>query len=291
MIKSMTGYGRAEVTFPDKKLNLEIKSLNSKISDINIKVPVNVREKELEIRRIIDERLCRGKIDVNLFYELNEGAVAVSINKDIVKSYYLQLTELYNDLNLDVGGSILEIIMRLPDTLKTEKTSLDDAEWEEIKSLIITATHEIDQFRKQEGKALEADLNIRIKNISDLMVQIEDHESSRIGQMRDKLVSRLKELSGNMEFDENRLEQELIYFLDKIDISEEKTRLGNHLRYFSETMANEKSPGRKLGFISQEMGREINTLGAKANNFQIQKIVVQMKDELEKIKEQLLNVL
>jgi uncharacterized protein (TIGR00255 family) len=287
----MTGYGKKEVSFPDKKLNMEIKSLNSKNSDIYIKIPHSLREKEMEIRQIIDEKLCRGKIELNLFYELNEGVSPVSINKDAVKSYYLQLTELHNDLNLDVSDSILDMIMRLPDTLKSDKTSLDQFEWDEIKSALNAALKELDQFRMQEGKALENDLNLRLKNISNLLAETGIYEPSRIEQIREKLISRLKEISTSVEFDHNRLEQELVYYIDKLDISEEKSRLANHLKYFSETMIKEETPGRKLGFIAQEMGREINTLGSKANDFQIQKIVVQMKDELEKIKEQLLNVL
>jgi len=287
----MTGYGKKEILFPDKKLILEIKSLNSKNSDISIKIPYVYREKEMEIRQMIIEKLNRGKIDINFNVELNEGIISASINKEVVKSYYLQFKQLHSDLNLEVSENILDMIMRLPDTINADKTALNENEWTETKNALNLAIHEVDRFRKKEGKAIEEDLKNRINNISDLLTATGSFESQRMITIKGKLTSRLKELQSDIEFDHNRFEQELIYYLDKLDISEEKSRLAHHLEYFTETMRNEEMPGKKLGFIAQEMGREINTFGSKANDFNIQKMVVQMKDELEKIKEQLLNVL
>ena len=291
MIRSMTGFGKAEISVPDKKFTLEIKCLNSKNADINLKVPNVFKEKELEMRQIINDRLQRGKIDVNIYYELREGITPASVNQETVKAYYNQLKQVSNDLDLQEDINLLDVIMRLPDTLKIEKNTSDEYEWETIKKNLLSAIDDLDSFRIQEGKSLEYDLNLRIKNISDRLNSLNSFENVRIDKLREKLLAQILELNKNIEVDKNRFEQELIYYLEKLDFSEEKSRLANHLNYFIETMNNEENPGKKLAFISQEIGREINTLGSKAGDFNIQKLVVEMKDELEKIKEQLLNVL
>ncbi len=291
MLKSMTGYGKAEISVSDKKITVEIKSLNSKNADINIKIPYLYKDKELEIRQLIHDRLVRGKIDINLFYELHEGIAPGSINTDKAKAYYLQLKQLSSDLNLSGKENFLDIIMRLPDTLKVDKGSADETEWEYIKQTFLAAIEDVDRFRIHEGKSLEADIISHTNNISHLLSEINKFEKSRIELLRKKFLTQIQDLGSNIEVDNSRLEQELIFYVEKLDISEEKSRLQNHLEYFLETLQNEVSVGKKLGFISQEMGREINTLGSKAFDFDIQKLVVQMKDELEKIKEQILNVL
>jgi len=291
MIRSMTGYGKAEIILPDKKVSIEIKSLNSKNNDTFVKLPNAYRSKELEIRQTINEKLQRGKIDVNIFYELNAGVTPVSVNKELVKSYYQQLREIDKELGVASYESLLDVVMRLPDTIKAEKNEFEEAEWLKIKEILLLAIAQLDSFRVQEGKALEKEMLVNVDNIVKGLGEIGSYEKARMGKIREKLNFQLQELKITEDIDKNRFEQELIYYLEKMDISEEKARLANHCSYFRETIQNEENAGKKLGFILQEMGREINTLGSKAGDFDMQKIVVNMKDELEKIKEQILNIL
>jgi uncharacterized protein (TIGR00255 family) len=291
MIKSMTGYGKAEITLPDKKVTVEIKSLNSKNNDTYVKLPNAYRSKELELRQVINEKLLRGKIDVNVFYELNAGISPAIINRDAVKSYYQQLKEINTELGIESDESLLSIAMRLPDAVKQERNEFDESEWLKIKEILFIAIAQVDEFRTQEGKALEKDMLSNVDNITRGLAETGKYENVRIEKIREKLNSQLQELKIKEDLDKNRFEQELIYYLEKMDVSEEKVRLANHCMYFHETLQNEENAGKKLGFILQEMGREINTLGSKASDSDMQKIVVNMKDDLEKIKEQILNIL
>ena len=286
----MTGYGKAEIVLQDKKVSVEIKSLNSKNNDTNIKLPYAYRGKELEIRQIINERLQRGKIDVNIFYELNAGITPASINKELVKSYFLQLKQINEELGVESHDHLMDIVMRLPDTIKVEKNEFEETEWLKIKDTLMLAMVQVDSFRTQEGKALEKDMLSNVDTILKGLSEIDKFEDGRIAKIREKINLQLQELKIK-DLDKNRFEQELIYYLEKMDVSEEKVRLTNHCKYFHETIRNEENAGKKLGFILQEMGREINTLGSKASDSEMQKIVVGMKDDLEKIKEQILNIL
>lgn len=289
MLYSMTGFGKAELILPDKKVTIEIKSLNGKNIDSNVKIPVFYREKEIVIRKILQDYLKRGKIDFNIYYELNEGISGNSINKKIFRAYFKQINELKDELNL-TSKEILSSILRLPDTIKTDKIELDEKEWAQVENGIYKALDDLNQFRKQEGMAMMKDLQERVKSIIKLLNSIEPFEKERIIRLRERISKNLQELKLS-EADNNRYEQEMIYYLEKLDISEEKIRLANHCEYFLETLKNGEESGKKLAFISQEIGREINTLGSKASESNIQHVVVKMKDELEKIKEQILNVL
>ena len=291
MIKSMTGYGKAEFESGNKKITLELKTLNSKQLDINSRTPILYREKDISIRREISEKLVRGKIDFSLFLE-NLGTESNSaINENIVTSYFNQLSALQQKLGLPVTEEIMLNIMRLPDTTKTVYESLDEKEWEIIFSKIQEVIGSVDEFRTQEGVALDRDIRSNIADIQSLLIQIEPFEASRIENVKTRIQDNLNEISINGNMDKNRFEQEMIYYLEKLDINEEKVRLINHCEYFLETLDTPNDIGKKLGFIAQEIGREINTIGSKANESNIQRIVVQMKDSLEKIKEQLLNIL
>ena len=291
MIKSMTGYGKAEIVLSDKKVVVEIKSLNSKNNDSYVKLPNIYRSKELEIRQLINEKLQRGKIEVNLYYELNAGVTPSTINKDLVKSYYNQLKEIKQELGQQSTEDLLAIVMRMPDVIKQERNELDETEWEKIREIVLLAIENVEIFRTQEGKALEKDILSNVEKITSGLGKVGIFENARIDKIKEKLISQLQELKIKEDYDKNRLEQELIYYLEKMDVSEEKVRLANHCKYFHETIKNEENAGKKLGFILQEMGREINTLGSKSSDSEMQKIVVSMKDDLEKIKEQILNIL
>jgi uncharacterized protein (TIGR00255 family) len=289
MIKSMTGFGKAEFEVSNKKITIEIKSLNSKQIDINTRTPALYREKDIIIRKALSEKLIRGKVDLNIYVE-NLGEESNSkINEPILKGYYKDLSKISTDLKLPVDHTTLQAVMRLPDVVKTEYETLDEQEWETIYSQILSALSDIDDFRTKEGRALEADILGNVKSIHQLLKQIEPFEKQRIDNLKTRLADSLETLKQNV--DENRFEQELIFYLEKLDINEEKVRLENHCEYFYETAELPISSGKKLGFISQEIGREINTIGSKANENNIQRIVVQMKDHLERVKEQLLNVL
>ncbi len=291
MLKSMTGYGKANCELEDKIVSIEIKSLNSKQLDIFTRMPANYREKDLEIRNLISSKLHRGKIEFNLVLEITNAKNAGTLNTPVIKEYYKQLKEIGSELDINYNDSILSVIMRLPDSLKMEKEELNEKEWQIIKDTAEKAISSLNEFRTQEGTALEKDLVYRAKIIQEKLEDIVPFEKERIVQIREKLENGLKEYGELEKIDTNRLEQELIYYLEKLDINEEKVRLKNHCAYFSEVISSNDIVGKKLGFIAQEMGREINTIGSKANHHEIQKLVVEMKDELEKIKEQVLNVL
>ena len=291
MIRSMTGYGKAECLLPDKKLTIEVKSLNSKQLDTNTRLPALYKEKELEIRKQIASELERGKVDCSFNYELTDDSGSGIINEPVVKSYYEQLYRISGELGLQASLELLNTVMRMPDTVRSEKPDLEEEEWRTVKSGLQQALQQVNEFRYQEGKALDSDLQDRVNAISEKLVNVQQYEEDRINQIRERIGNNLASFLKKDEVDENRFEQELIYYIEKLDISEEKVRLANHCKYFLEILEESGSSGKKLGFISQEMGREINTLGSKANHAEIQRLVVEMKDELERIKEQILNVL
>lgn len=291
MIKSMTGFGKSEFEINNKKITIEIKSLNSKQADINTRIPALYREKEIDMRREITDQLVRGKIDLSVYVEnLGETSSAI-INEAIVKNYFENLRKLSNDLELPVNESILQIIMRLPDTVKVQYEQLEEEEWEILLANIRKALAQVGQFRLQEGTALEKDLLANIDAIQSLLKAIEPFEQQRIETIKNRLTDSLDSLRLNGTVDHDRFEQELIFYLERLDFNEEKVRLVNHCKYFLETMKDGEPNGKKLSFIAQEIGREINTIGSKANESNIQRLVVQMKDALEKVKEQVLNVL
>jgi len=291
MIRSMTGFGKTEFEVGTKKITLEIKSLNSKQLDINTRVPSMYREKDLEIRRLISEMLTRGKVDFALYLD-NLGTESTSrVNAAIIKDYYRQLADVHQELGLEINESIMQSIMRLPETVKMVYDELDETEWLTVRENLVKTLENLNTFRDQEGLALKVDIDANIANILDLLNQVEPFETQRMENVKTKIKESLDALQLNGSLDKNRFEQELIYYMEKLDINEEKVRLANHCSYFTETMNEDEPSGRKLGFIAQEIGREINTLGSKANESNLQRIVVQMKDNLEKIKEQVLNVL
>ena len=287
----MTGFGKAEFEVNNKKFTIEIKSLNSKQVDINTRIPSVYREKDIEIRKELSDKLERGKIDFNIYIESLGDESNSKINEPILRSYFNQLSKISAELNIATDQSTLQAALRLPDVVKTEYLTLDEEEWEIILKNIRQAISDIDKFRVQEGDALKTDISNSIALIQSLLAQIEPFEGQRIEALRNRLTENLEKLSLNGNVDKNRFEQELIFYLEKLDINEEKVRLANHCDYFIETIAEPVPTGKKLAFISQEIGREINTIGSKANNTEIQRIVVQMKDYLERVKEQLLNVL
>ncbi|MDH3381854.1 MAG: YicC family protein [Flavobacteriaceae bacterium] len=285
MIQSMTGYGKAMVQLPTKKITIEIKSLNSKNIDLNARVPSYYREKELDMRKKIAAKLERGKIDFSIFVELTAEETAAKVNKPIVLEYINQLREIASANDFEM----LKLAVKLPDALKVERDELDDLEWEHVDKALEESLQKIMQYRIDEGAVLQNEFKNRIGNIQNLLEKITKLDAARVEKIRERLHNSLAEIMAD--FDQNRLEQELIFYLEKLDITEEIVRLKNHLSYFEDELTNKESNGKKLGFISQEMGREINTIGSKSNDAPMQKKVVMMKDELEKIKEQLLNVL
>jgi uncharacterized protein (TIGR00255 family) len=291
MIKSMTGYGKAIAETPQKKITIEIKSLNSKQLDLNTKLPWLYREKEPEIRNIISQRLDRGKIDFSIFCDMLDNEVVTVINKSAVRNYYNQFKEIAAELKIDLDDQIFTAIMKLPDTLKTEKPEMSEAEWEIVRTQIIESVTMLDLYRIEEGNSIMTDLKKCIGKIISLLDTVQTFETGRITKIREKLMSLLDENLGSEKVDKNRFEQEIIFYLEKYDINEEKVRLKTHCDYFIETINTSAPNGKILNFIAQEIGREINTIGSKANDASIQKLVVMMKDELEKIKEQTLNVL
>lgn len=287
----MTGYGKAIAETQQKKITIEIKSLNSKQLDINTKLPWLYKEKDLEIRTLLSQKLERGKIDFTIYFDNLDAELIPVINKTIVRNYYNQLREIAAELNTELDKNILSTIMRLPETLKTEKPELSTEEWTTVKSQIVEAVNMLDLYRIEEGNALDRDIRSSLGRILSCLENIESFEPERISRVREKLTSILEENIKSENIDRNRFEQELIFYLEKFDINEEKVRLKKHCEYFLETASSSASPGKQLGFIAQEIGREINTIGSKANDVSIQKLVVMMKDDLEKIKEQTLNVL
>ncbi len=291
MIQSMTGYGKAVCELPNKKISIEIKSLNSKQLDLNTRLPNLYREKDIEVRSLLGKQLSRGKIDLSFYVEAATSDKITKINSQVIKAYHDQLATIAGDLGLDTSTDFLKVIMPLPDTVKVELAALDEEEWKAIANTLQNAVNDIISFRTREGQALEVDIRERIALISDLLKEVPKFEQQRIEKIKTRIRENLEELGQNIKVDENRFEQEIIFYLEKFDVTEEKVRLSNHLEYFTETMESGNAVGKKLGFITQEIGREINTLGSKANDAELQKIVIRMKDELEKIKEQILNVL
>ena len=287
----MTGYGKAMLETPQRKITVEIKSLNGKQADINTRLPWICKEKELDIRNMIMRRLERGKIDVSISFDTMDGEAAPVINRNNVKSYFRQMKEISTELGVNDDAGLLAVVMRLPDTLRTEKPEMSDEEWERFSGLTEEALTMADLYRLEEGKAMEKDLSKSVASIVGYLDNLSAVEGDRISRMREKLMATLNEAVGSENVDKNRFEQELIFYLEKLDINEEKVRLRKHCDYFEETMKADGNHGKMLNFISQEMGREINTIGSKANDAAMQKLVVMMKDELEKIKELTLNIL
>ncbi|GGH36941.1 hypothetical protein IA57_06070 [Mangrovimonas yunxiaonensis] len=285
MIQSMTGYGKTVVQLPTKKISLEIKSLNSKNLDLNARMPSIYREKELDIRKRIAATLSRGKIDFSLYVEITGEETSSQINKTVVKEYIKQLKDVVDG----DATELLKIAIRLPDAVTTERDDIDEDEWNTISNALDETLEKIEQYRLDEGKSLETDFKERLENIHQLLDDVIAMDPDRIDAVRTRLEKGIADIKEKV--DENRFEQELVYYIEKYDITEEKVRLKNHLDYFLKVLGTKESNGKKLGFIGQEMGREINTIGSKSNHAPMQKLVVQMKDELEKIKEQLLNVL
>jgi len=290
MIQSMTGYGKTVIAFDNKKINVEIKSLNSKQLDLTTRIAPLYREKEMEVRQLIAERVLRGKVECCLWIEKDAAADAATVNLQLMQKYYEQLKP-FADGNGFQNVDWLPTLTRMPDVLtKTEQEVLSDDEWQVVRQGVVDAISRLVDFRTQEGAALEKKFGEKIDNIERLMQSIEPYEKARVEKIRQRITDGLKQIP-EADYDKNRLEQELIYYIEKLDISEEKQRLANHLKYFRETMAEPAGQGKKLGFIAQEMGREINTTGSKSNQAEMQNIVVMMKDELEQIKEQVLNAL
>ena len=289
MIKSMTGFGKASQELSDKTINIEIRSLNSKSADISLRLSSGLRNYELELRNEISKQLERGKIDLSIFIESKKAEMPVEINIELARAYHKQLKNLALELNEPIAN-VLQQVLKFPDVLKNERKETDENEWKLIKQCLNSALEELNNFRDIEGLSLKKDFEIRISKINNCLEEIKTLDLIRINAIKNRIRNNIEEVIGKSNLDENRFEQELIYYIEKLDINEEKVRLKTHLDYFIET-CNEKSAGRKLNFISQEIGREINTIGSKANDAQIQKLVVLMKDELEKIKEQANNVL
>jgi len=286
MIQSMTGYGKSVLQLPTKKITIELKSLNSKSLDMNVRMPSYYKEKELPLRRLVAKSIVRGKIDVSLFVEVTGEETSTKINEAVVREYMKQLQGIAPDTS---AAKCLEMAMRLPDTARAERAEIDENEWKTIETHVKEAIGNIVEYRTDEGKVLEADFLQRNENIRALLEEVIAVDPERISGVKERLQKGIADLKEKV--DENRFEQELVYYIEKYDITEEKVRLSNHLDYFIASINSEDSNGKKLGFIAQEMGREINTIGSKSNYAPMQKLVVQMKDELEKIKEQLLNVL
>lgn len=291
MISSMTGYGKSICRFRDKTIKTEIRTLNSKNLDLNIKTPAIYRETESTLRNILSSELERGKTELVITLEEAGTQTGCYINKPLLARYYKELKDVANDLEISVSDDFLPGLIRLPDVLKSQTEELDPEEWKIIEKSVKEAVNQVNEYRQSEGLHLFEDILKRENKIRELLDLIRPFENERIKNVKDRIYRSLKEIGENVKVDENRFEQEVIFYLEKLDITEEKVRLRNHLDYFNETLRSKEAGGKKLGFISQEIGREINTLGSKANDAAIQKIVVQMKDELEKIKEQLMNVL
>ena len=291
MIQSMTGYGKATVTFREKKIHVEIKSLNSKAMDLSVRIAPLYREKEMEIRTQITKALERGKVDFSLWIEKEVAEMATPINAALMNNYYEQFKHIAEKTEIPMPSDLFATLLRMPDVLtKVDIQELSEEEWKVVSQAIDEAIEQITNFRIQEGAALEKKFHEKLDNIEALMKEIEPYETERVTKIREKITAAL-EKTISADYDKNRLEQELIYYIEKLDIKEEKQRLSNHLNYFRETMATGQGHGKKLGFIAQEMGREINTTGSKSNHAEMQNIVVRMKDELEQIKEQVLNVM
>lgn len=291
MIQSMTGYGKAVVAYKDKKIHVEVKSLNSKQLDLNTRIAPLYREKEMEMRQMVAEALIRGKVDMSVWIEKDMAVDPTPINAALVENYYQQIRSISEKTGIPVPDDWFYTLLRMPDVLtKTDTEELEEEEWQTVKGAVSEALKNLVDFRTQEGAALQKKFTEKIDNIAILLAEIEPYEKSRVEKIKQRIVEGLQQIPG-VDYDKNRLEQELIYYIEKLDISEEKQRLTNHLKYFRDTMNEPAGQGKKLGFIAQEMGREINTTGSKSNQAEMQNLVVKMKDELEQIKEQVLNAL
>lgn len=290
MIQSMTGFGKAIAEFPTKKITVEVKSLNSKQLDLSARIPSIYKEQELNIRSLIARRLERGKIDFAIYVENTGKETTTQINLNVLEAYHNQIKESSDKLGIALPSDWFQVLLRLPDALKYEAQEADEEEWKLVLETVNRALDQLIEFRKQEGNMLEELFKQKIANIASSLTDIEQYEGERIEKVKSRITEALEKIA-NFDYDKNRFEQEMIYYIEKLDINEEKSRLDNHLKYFLETLNNGQGQGKKLGFISQEVGREINTMGSKSNHAQMQQIVVIMKDELEQIKEQVLNVL
>lgn len=290
MTHSMTGYGTATAEFPDKKIKVELKSLNSKQFDLFTRIPHIYKEKEMMLRNELSQMLQRGKIDLTISIDYLSKDVTSKLDYNVIEQYHRELSALTKKMNIEPPQDWLPVLLRLPDVTKPDTEELDETEWNEIHKAVCAAANELIAFRAQEGEMIEQQLKEKTDNIQQLLTDIAVYENERIEKIKSRISDNLAALD-NVEYDKNRFEQEMIYYIEKLDINEEKTRLLNHLNYFREVLKNEKSQGKKLGFVLQEIGREINTLGSKSNHSAMQQIVVQMKDELEQMKEQSLNVL
>lgn len=290
MIQSMTGFGKTTTELPSKKITIEIKSLNSKQLDLFTRIPSVYKEKEMAIRSLLLKKLERGKVDFSIYVENIGVENSSKINANALAAYKAQIEEIAEQMQIDQPNDWFRILLKLPEAIKTDITELDESEWEAVKKAIEEAINHLIEFRKQEGKMLENLFREKVNNISDLLGEVDKYETERVEKIKGRLLENLEKIP-EVEYDKNRLEQELIYYIEKLDVSEEKSRLANHLKYYIETMNTGHGQGKKLGFISQEMGREINTLGSKSNHIEMQQVVIRMKDELEQIKEQILNVL
>lgn len=291
MIQSMTGYGKCTAVFGEKKIHVEIKSLNSKALDLSTRIAPIYREKEMEIRTLISQKVERGKVDFSIWIEKDANSTATPINATLMQNYYSQIKEITQNSEIPMPVDLFATLLRMPDVLsKVEIQELDDEEWTVAYQAIQEAIQQLIEFRTQEGEALYKKFDEKLSNIENLLKSIEPYETERVVKIRERITDALQKTL-EVDYDKNRLEQELIYYIEKLDINEEKQRLTNHLKYFRDTMENGQGQGKKLGFIAQEMGREINTTGSKSNHAIMQNIVVQMKDELEQIKEQVLNVM
>jgi len=290
MIKSMTGFGKVTAELPSKKVTVEIKALNSKQLDLSTRIPVAYKEKEMEIRSLLLQSLERGKVEFGIYIEYIGRDVPTQINPIAIENYYKQINEVAERLSIPVPNDWFQILLRMPEVIRNEAAVLDDTEWGVVLETVKGAIKQLDGFRKQEGAMLQDLLKEKIKNIATLLVEVDKYEGERLEKIKSRITDNLEKIA-TADYDKNRFEQEMIYYIEKLDVNEEKSRLNNHLKYFVSTMEDGSAQGKKLGFISQEIGREVNTLGSKSNHAEMQKIVVHMKDELEQIKEQVLNVL
>lgn len=290
MIQSMTGFGKATGDFNGKNITVELRSLNSKQFDLNLRIPGLYKEKELDLRSNLSRSLSRGKVELSIYVESGDGSSSHTLNHDLAQNYHRELSSLASSLN-EQPGNFMEMILRMPDVLKSVRPELEEGEWKEVQLLVSSALDRLQNFRSTEGSTLEEVFRTHIAAILRLLTEIEPFETARIATIRERIQKNLEEAVADQNLDRNRFEQELIFYLEKLDVTEEKVRLKTHCDYFLEILDHNDPQGKKLGFIAQEIGREINTLGSKANQADMQKLVIQMKDELEKIKEQILNVL
>lgn len=290
MIQSMTGFGKVTTELPSKKVTVEIKALNSKQLDLSTRIPSIYREKEMQIRSLLLQQIERGKVEFNIFIENIGKDSATQINQNAIENYYNQIKTIADNLNMPLPADWFQTLLRMPEVIKTEIQELDENEWHTIELAIKKAISQLTDFRTQEGAMLQKLFEQKIANIAQLLTEVEKYEKERLEKIKLRIMDNLEKIAGQ-DYDKNRFEQEMIYYIEKLDVNEEKTRLDNHLKYFISTMNTGHAQGKKLGFIAQEIGREINTLGSKSNHAEMQQIVVQMKDELEQIKEQVLNVL